>query len=450
MIYLDCAATSLQKPDSVAAAMLHGLQCGNAGRGAYEASLSAGRIVYEAREKVAERFGVGDPMHVCMMFNTTDALNAAVCGLIHAGDHVVTTAQEHNSVLRPLYRAQKEGAELTIVPADADGKISEDKILAAIRPNTRAVVCAHVSNVTGNSLDIAKIGHACKKNGTLLIVDAAQSAGALEIDMQKMNISVLCMPGHKGLFAPQGTGMLCISDNIEIQPFRVGGSGIHSFSHTHPQEFPTALEAGTLNTPGIAGLSAGLDFIQSIGVQTIHAHEMQLATAFYQAVSKMPHVTVYGDWTQKDRAAIVTLNIKGKTAAQVSDALMQKHQIAVRAGAHCAPLLHEALGTKQGGAVRFSFSWFNTMEEVNAAVEAVRSLNIQQEKRLIITFESTAMALKMEKVCRAEGAVGRLIPVPREITAGCGLSWMAQPEHKAQLEQLMQKHDIISQAQHLI
>ena len=450
MIYLDCAATSLQKPDTVGEAMLQGLQCGNAGRGAHEASLSAGRIVYETREKIAKLFGVGDPMRVCMMFNTTDALNAAICGLIRAGDHVVTTAQEHNSVLRPLYRAQAEGAELTIVPAQKDGKISEDAVLAAIRPDTRAVVCAHASNVTGNSLNIAKIGHYCKKNGALLIVDAAQSAGTLPINMQKMEISVLCMPGHKGLFAPQGTGVLCVSEDTAIEPFRVGGSGIHSFSKTHPAEFPTILEAGTLNTSGIAGLSAGLDYIQQIGIQTIHAHEMQLANAFYQEVSQMPNITVYGDWTQKDRAAIVTLNMKGKTASQVSDYLMQNAQIAVRAGAHCAPLLHEALGTRQDGAVRFSFGWFNTMDEVQTAVQAIRSLTVQDGKRLIITFKSTAMALKMEKICRAEGAEGRLIPVPREITAGCGLSWMAQPEQKDSLRHIMQMHDIIPQAEHLI
>lgn len=376
MIYLDSAATSLHKPQGVAQAAADAIcSLGNAGRGAHAATLAAARVVYDAREKLDALFHVGDPMRVCMMFNATDALNTAIGGLIRPGDHVVTTAQEHNSVLRPLYRAQRQGTALTIVPMDTGtGRVSEADILAAVRPNTRAVVCAHASNVTGNALDIERIGTFCRARGVLFLVDAAQTAGAFPIDMKQMGISVLCAPGHKGLLAPQGTGVLCAAEGVDIAPMRVGGSGVHSFSHTHPTEYPTALEAGTLNTPGIAGLSAALDFILRTGVEAIHAKEIALARLFYTQVCSLDGVTVYGDWRTDNRAAIVTLNLDGWDAGELSDILMQEYEICTRAGAHCAPLVHEAFGTQTGGAVRFSFSCFNTQDEALTAARAVAEL----------------------------------------------------------------------------
>lgn len=376
MIYLDSAATSLHKPPQVAQAAADAIvQLGNAGRGAHEATLSAGRVVYEVREKLSELFGVGDPMRVCMMFNATDALNTAIAGLIRPGDHVVTTEAEHNSVLRPLYRAQRQGAQLTIVPMDKrTGRVREADILAAIRPDTRAVVCAHASNVTGNLLDIETIGAYCRAHGVLFVVDAAQSAGTFAIDMQRMGISALCVPGHKGLFGPQGTGALCVAHGVHIAPLRVGGSGVHSFSHEHPTDYPTALEAGTLNTPGIAGLSAGLDFILKTGITAIHAREIALARILYDGVHELDGVRVYGDWTTDRRAAIVTWSLTGWDSGEVSDILMQEYGICTRAGAHCAPLVHRAFGTGKGGLVRFSLSYFNTEEEVHAALDAVTEL----------------------------------------------------------------------------
>ena len=376
MIYLDNAATSLHKPRGVAQAAADAIcHLGNAGRGAHEATLAAARVVYDVREKLDALFHVGDPMRVCMTFNATDALNTAICGLIRSGDHVITTAQEHNSVLRPLYRAQQRGAALTIVPMDdKTGRVHETDILAAIRPDTRAVVCAHASNVTGNVLDIEKIGSVCRERGILFVVDAAQTAGAFSIDMQRMGISALCVPGHKGLLGPQGTGALCVADGVTIAPMRVGGSGVHSFSHTHPTEYPTALEAGTLNTPGIAGLSAALDYILQEGVQAIHEKEIALARQFYEQVCEIPGVTVYGDWRTDNRAAIVTLNVRSWDAGALSDVLMQEYDICTRAGAHCAPLVHETFGTQAGGAVRFSFSCFNTADEAATAARAVAAL----------------------------------------------------------------------------
>lgn len=376
MIYLDSAATSLHKPPAVARAAADAiLQLGNTGRGAHQAALSAGRVVYETREKLSALFGVGDPMRVCMMFNATDALNTAIGGLIRPGDHVVTTEAEHNSVLRPLYRAAQDGAELTVVPIDRrDGRVHTQDVLDAIRPDTRAVVCAHASNVTGNAVDIATIGAHCRARGVLFIVDAAQSAGAFDIDMQRMGISALCVPGHKGLLGPQGTGALCVADGVRIRPLRVGGSGVHSFSREHPAQYPTALEAGTLNAPGIAGLSAALDYVLQTGVRAIHAREIALARLFYEGVRALDGVTVYGDWSTDHRAAIVTLALDGWDAGELSDVLMQEYQICTRAGAHCAPLVHRAFGTEHGGLVRFSFSSFNMEDEARAAVDAVTAL----------------------------------------------------------------------------
>lgn len=381
MIYLDSAATSLHKPPEVAQAAAHAmLHLGNAGRGAHDATLAASRVVYGVREKLSDLFGMGDPMRVCMMFNATDALNTAIAGLLRPGDHVVTTEAEHNSVLRPLYRAQQAGARLTIVPMNRQtGRVDETDILAAIRPDTRAVVCAHASNVTGNVLDIARIGAHCRRHGILFVVDAAQTAGAFDIDMQRMGISALCMPGHKGLFGPQGTGALCVADGVRIRPLRVGGSGENSFSHEHPTAYPTALEAGTLNVPGIAGLSAGLDFLRDTGLKTIQTREITLARQFYRAVSRLPGVTVYGDWQAEQRAAIVTLNLAGWDAGELSDTLMQDYGICTRAGAHCAPLVHEAFGTQAGGAVRFSFGYFNTEEELRAAIRAMEQLAQEED-----------------------------------------------------------------------
>ena len=376
MIYLDNAATTLKKPQAVIDAVISTLgHAGNASRGAHEGALGASRIVYEAREKIASLFCCPRADHVAFTSNVTEALNIAIFGTLQAGDHVITTAMEHNSVLRPLYRMEAErDVELTIVPAGAQGHVDPAAVEAAIRPNTRAVVCTHASNLTGNHLPVERIGAIAKKHGLLFILDAAQTAGATPIDMTELGISVLCFTGHKSMMGPQGTGGMCVAEGVDVASFKVGGTGVQSFLKTQPAEYPTRLEAGTQNVPGIAGLSAAVDFLNATGISKIEERERALTERFFRAVSNMEGVNVYGDFSAMKRSPIVSLNIRDLDSAVVADELAVSYGIAVRAGAHCAPLAHEALGTTKQGAVRFSFNWFNTEEEIDAAVAAVANL----------------------------------------------------------------------------
>lgn len=375
MIYLDNAATTLHKPQQVIDAVVHAMQSmGNCARGTHEEALDAARTVYDARVRLALLFGCPRVDHVAFTANSTEALNIAINGLIGPGDHVISTDLEHNSVLRPLYRLEAEhGAELSFVPADKLGNVDYADFERLMKPNTRAVVCTNASNLTGTVLDIERIAKTAHSHGALVIVDASQTAGCWPIDMKKMGIDVLCFTGHKGLMGPQGTGGICVKEGIEIRPFKVGGSGVQSYSRAHPAEYPTRLEAGTLNGHGIAGLGAAAKFICETGVENIHAKERSLMLRFYEGVKDIDGVTVYGDFT-KDKTAIVALNIRDYESGEVSYELSQGYGIATRPGAHCAPRMHKALGTAEVGAVRFSFSFYNTEEEIDEAVRAVAEL----------------------------------------------------------------------------
>lgn len=375
MIYLDNAATTLHKPQQVIDAVVHAMQSmGNCARGTHEEALDAARTVYDARVRLASLFGCPRVDHVAFTANSTEALNMAINGLIGPGDHVISTDLEHNSVLRPLYRLEAEhGAELSFVPADKLGNVDYADFERLMKPNTRAVVCTNASNLTGTVLDIERIAKTAHSHGALVIVDASQTAGCWPIDMKKMGIDVLCFTGHKGLMGPQGTGGICVKEGIEIRPFKVGGSGVQSYSRTHPAEYPTRLEAGTLNGHGIAGLGAAAKFISETGVENIHEKERSLMLRFYEGVKNIEGVTVYGDFT-KDKTAIVALNIRDYESGEVSYELSQGYGIATRPGAHCAPRMHKALGTAEVGAVRFSFSFYNTEEEIDEAVRAVAEL----------------------------------------------------------------------------
>ena len=375
MIYLDNAATTRTKPPAVAQAVLEALSSyGNCGRGGHQGALSAARAIYETREKIAALLGCPRADHVCFTQNSTQALNIAVCGLLGPGDHVISTDLEHNSVLRPLYRLRDAGAAVDFVPADSRGRLDYCGFERLLRPKTKAIVCTHASNLTGDAVDIARVGRFARDHGLLFILDASQTAGVLPIDLAAMGIDVVCFTGHKSLMGPQGTGGLCLREGLEIRPFTVGGTGVQSYSEAQPGEYPTRLEAGTLNGHGLAGLSAALDFLSETGIARIHAHEDALARRFYKAVRDLPGVTVYGDFSAPVRAPVVTLNIGDLDSAEISDELAERFGIATRPGAHCAPRLHRALGTEEQGAVRFSWSYFNTEEETAAAAEAVRVL----------------------------------------------------------------------------
>ena len=375
LIYLDNAATTLHKPPQVAEAVKNAiLTAGNAARGAHGASMQASRTVFETRQKLARLLGCPRTDHVVFTANSTMALNIAIQGILSPEDHAIATDLEHNSVLRPLYALQEQGMGLDFVRADRQGNVRYEDFDPLFRPNTRAVVCTHASNLTGNMLDVARIANIAHEHGALLIVDASQTAGTVPIDMTALGVDVLCFTGHKGLMGPQGTGGLCIRPGVDIRPLLRGGSGVHSFDRHQPEAYPTRLEAGTLNSHGIAGLDAAADYLLEVGVEAIHRKEQALMRRFYEDVRHIDGVTVYGDFSSSQRAAIVALNIRDYDSAEIADVLSADYGIATRPGAHCAPRMHEALGTVQQGAVRFSFSVFNTEEEIDAAIAAVKEL----------------------------------------------------------------------------
>ena len=379
MIYFDNAATTMVKPPCVVQAVTDALcSFGNSGRGVHGSALGASRTIYEARMALAELFGAESPDRIAFTANSTESLNIGIKGILTSGDHVITTSLEHNSVLRPLYEMEQNGVELTILPADSQGNIDYADFVRNIRPNTKAIVTTHGSNLTGNMLDINRIGQIAKEHHLIYIVDASQTAGVFPIDVQKMNIDILCFTGHKGLLGPQGTGGIYVKENIPIRPLLTGGSGVQTYLRSHPKEMPTALEAGTLNGHGIAGLLAAVQYIKEIGMDKIREKELELMWEFYNKVKMIPGIQIYGDFTDKNRCSIVTLNVGDYDSGEVSDALFQEYGIATRPGAHCAPLMHEALGTVKQGAVRFSFSHFNTKKEINIAVSALQELAMEE------------------------------------------------------------------------
>lgn len=379
MIYMDNAATTMQKPqqviDAVAAAMC---SMGNAGRGAHAASLGAARTIYDAREKLACFFHAENPKQIAFTMNSTESLNIALKGVLNPGDHVITTMLEHNSVLRPLYELQEKGTELTILKSNPQGTLDYEDFEKAIKENTKAIVCTHGSNLTGNLVDVKRVGEIAKKHGFLFIVDASQTAGVFPIDVQEMGIDILCFTGHKGLLGPQGTGGIYVREGLTVRPLLCGGSGVQTYNKKHPSEMPTALEAGTLNGHGIAGLDAAVDYLMETGIDTIREREQDLMWRFYEGVKDIPGVKVYGDFSTRERCAIVTLNIGDYDSSEVSDELLMTYGISTRAGGHCAPLMHEALGTVEQGAVRFSFSHYNTDEELNTAIQAVKEMAAEE------------------------------------------------------------------------
>ena len=375
MIYLDNAATTMRKPPEVIRAVAEALDSlGNAGRGAHSASLGASRIIYDTRALLADFFHAEDARRIVFTMNSTESLNIAVKGILSPGDHVVTTVLEHNSVLRPLYEMEQAGVDLTILGCDEKGRLSYQELEEAVRENTKAVVITHASNLTGNVVDIARVGEITSKKGILLVVDASQTAGVFPIDVRQMKIDILCFTGHKGLLGPQGTGGMYVREGVEVRPLLSGGTGVQTYSKTQPKEMPTALEAGTLNGHGIAGLHAAIEYLQKTGIDVIREKEQALMWKFYNGIKDIPGITVYGDFDRKERAAVVSMNIGDYDSSEVSDELLMTYEISTRAGGHCAPLMHKALHTEEQGAVRFSFSHYNTEEEVEAAIRAVREL----------------------------------------------------------------------------
>lgn len=376
-VYLDNAATTMQKPECVKEAVLSALSSfGNSGRDTGGSAMDASRIILEARMQMAKLLHADGPKQVVFTCNSTEALNMAIRGLFSRGDHVISSRMEHNAVLRPLFDIEEsQGVSHTFIGLDEKGRLLYDEIEQNIRPETKALIVTHASNVTGNANDLMRLGELAKKRGLLFLVDASQTAGVLPIDMQKMHIDVLAFTGHKGLYGPQGTGGMAVREGLSIRPMKSGGTGVLSYLRHQPEEMPTHLECGTMNGHSLAGLHASLSWLmEEVGTEAVHQHEIRLAKRFYEGIREIPGLTFYGDYETEERAAIVSLNIADYDSSEVSDELEEEFGISTRPGAHCAPLLHEAMGTIEQGMVRFSFSYFNTEEDVDYAIAAVKEL----------------------------------------------------------------------------
>lgn len=377
MVYLDNSATSWPKPNRVYRAMYDFMRtsAANPGRSGHRMAVKSSETVYKCREIVSDMFNVANPGNVIFTVNTTYALNTAIKGVLKEGDHAVCTCMEHNSVLRPLESLKVRGIiTYDTVKADSTGYVSPSDIENAIRGNTRCVIVNHVSNVCGTIQSIAEIGRVCKKHKVYFIVDGAQSGGILPIDMVKNNISMLALAGHKGLMGPMGTGILCIADGLMPQTFCEGGTGSYSKDLIQPQELPDRFEAGTLNAVGICGLLEGLKYISVVGTDNIYAHEMELTKRFITGLNNIKRVKIYGINGFENRTGVVAVNIDGMDCINAAQQLNDKYSIAVRSGYHCAYPAHMAIGSGDGGAIRFSFGAFNTVDDVNRALFAINHI----------------------------------------------------------------------------
>lgn len=375
MIYLNNAATTLQKPPCVARAVVEAMSGqGSCARGGHTSELSAARTIFHTRQALTRLFTFPHPERVVFTANATQALNTALWGLLNPGDHVIATDWDHNSVLRPLHAlARERGVKVSYLSADRQGRLEYDRLEELLRPGTKLLVGTHASNLTGNLLDVGRMSAFAKQHGLVFLLDAAQTAGSTPISMETMGVHLLAFTGHKGLMGPQGTGGLCVAPGVELRPLLSGGTGVRSFEEDQPAEYPEHLEAGTLNGHGLAGLGAAVDFILETGVDAIHAHELALTQRFVRGLRDIPGVTLYGDFSG-DRAGVVALNLEGWDPASAADELSVQYDIAVRPGIHCVPRMHRALGTQDRGCLRFSFGWYTTQEDIDAALAALKEM----------------------------------------------------------------------------
>ena len=379
-IYLDNAATSFPKPDCVWAAVKdYNRRLGSAvGRGAYRAGIDATALVERCRKRVAGLLRAESPDRIVFTFNGTDSLNLALHGALRAGDHVVTSVMEHNSVLRPLSELRRRmGIEVSHVPADAGGLVDPAGIRRALRPNTRLIALVHASNVTGAIQPIAEAGRIARESGALFLIDAAQSAGSIPIDLSLLPVDLLACPGHKGLLGPLGTGILYIRPGVDenLASLRQGGTGTQSEQDVQPEALPEKYESGNHNAPGLVGLEASVGWLLERGVEQVHRHEQALVEQLLESLSAIPSIRLFGAKTERDRVGVVSLAVDGFEPQDVAAILDQNFGVEVRAGLHCAPLAHRAIGSfSGGGTVRLSVGPFTTSSDIEAAAAALRQI----------------------------------------------------------------------------
>lgn len=377
MYYFDNSATSFPKPKQVIDKMVEVMTeyGANPGRSGHRLALEAGRGIYETREKLSKFINSKDAMNVVLTRNATASLNLAIKGLLKNGDHVVTTTMEHNSVLRPIMKLKETiGIEVTILQADIQGQIDLKELEEAILPNTKLVVTTHASNVIGTIYPIEEIAKIVHSKNAIYLVDASQSAGYLPIDVEKMELDMVAMTGHKGLLGPQGTGALYIRDGIILDSIEEGGTGSKSYEFKQPDILPDKYESGTPNTPGIIGLGEGIDYIEKFGLENIVEHEWKLTKRFMDGIKDFKFINIYGPSVDQKRAPVVAINIGEEDSSEISNILDEEFDIATRPGLHCAPLAHKTIGTFEQGVVRFSFGYSNTIEEIDHAIESIKKI----------------------------------------------------------------------------
>jgi len=378
-LYLDNAATSWPKPPGVARSMCHFLDevGANPGRSGHRMSIEAARIVYATREMIASLFGAPDPLRVIFGSNVTDGINLGLHGLLKPGDHVITSSMEHNAVMRPLHDLQQKGVEFTQVPCESDGTLEPDQVEKAIRPNTRLIALNHASNVCGTILPIREVGEITRQHNLLFLVDTAQSAGVLPVDMVEDLIDLLAFTGHKSLYGPMGTGGLIIGERIQptdLHPIRQGGTGSRSEKEVQPDFLPDRCESGTPNAVGLAGLLAALEWLQEYGIGKIYFHEKLLCASILDGLANISGVVVYGTQDAAKQTATVAFNIQGMEPSTVGLRLDEEFNILCRIGLHCAPSAHHTLGTFPDGCVRFGLGAFNTLADIHQTLDAVHRL----------------------------------------------------------------------------
>lgn len=377
MIYLDNAATTYPKPEKVYESIIDCMKnyCANPGRAGHKLAMKAAREIYDARENIARLLGISDPMSIVFTHNATDSLNLAIKGVLESKDHVITTSMEHNSVIRPIKALEEKGVENTVVKCNEEGVLDCRDIEKAIKPNTKLIVTTHASNVSGTLIDIKSVGEIAKKHGILYLVDASQTAGVYDIQVDENNIDMLATPGHKCLLGPQGTGILYIRDGLKLSILKEGGTGSKSEELYQPDLTPDKYESGTHNTPGIVGLNEGVKFIFEEGIENIRKHEEELCQYMLDRLNEVPDIKIYGPKDSKKRAAVISINIGNMDSGEVTFLLDSEYEIATRSGIHCSPLAHTTLGTLKQGAVRFSLGYFNTKEDIDKAIEALKEIS---------------------------------------------------------------------------
>ena len=450
-VYFDNAATSHPKPESVYAAVDHFQRRIGAspGRSGHSLGIAAGRVVLECRERLARLFHVADPTRVILTPSCTEALNLAVKGLVRPGDHVVTSSVEHNSVMRPLRQLEAEKTiELTVVACSRQGRLDPSDVRKHLRPNTRLVVVTHASNVVGTIQPVGDVGCLVRKHGARFLVDAAQSGGAVPVDMPGLGIDLLAFSGHKGLLGPQGTGGLVIGEGVELHPLIEGGTGSRSQHEVQPAHLPDRYESGTLNGPGIAGLAEGVAYVRQVGAQSIRKALQELTALALEELARTPGATVYGPGDPSKQTAVVSFRLEGKDAAAVSTILDERFGILTRGGLQCSPGAHRTIGTfrRTGGTVRVSLGVFNTREEIRFFGQCLRQLQASagggREARTIVTFFTTHAALRAEKAAKAAGIPASLVPTPRELSVDCTVAMTFPPSHTEQVRAILEAQGI--------